>query len=643
MSAVSAIWRFDGRPVGDDIQRMTSALRMYGPDGSDVWSEGGVGLGHCRMNLLPEDRGDRQPRTGGDGTLVLSAAVRLDNREELAHALGLEAARLRGMADSDLLLRALEAWGEDGIPRLMGAFAFALWDRRLNRLICARDALGEYGLFLHQSGGMLAVASMPKGLHALEDVPRRLSERQIARGLLLLPGQGETLFEDITTLPPGHVLVAADGRVDIRSFWSPPAADSLQPASEAEAVEAFQELLDESVRCRLRSVGDIGSHLSSGMDSGVVTAVAARLLGAENRRLTAFTSVPREGYEGRGPFGRHGDEGPGARAVAAMYPNIDHRFIRLGDRTPLDGLDRGIQTFDRPPTNPCNMIWADEICRQARESGIRVMLTGQMGNMTISYSGRPYISELLRGGHFLTWARECWHLVRRKRGYRPAISASVFPLLPAPLWRLYDRSFRRLQDPFGYTAISPAFAEDMNYRELAAESGWNLDYQPWADGHAMRLAVINRIDLASHHLGMLAGFGMEHRDPTQDRRIVEFCLALPGRFFLHRGIEARLLKLAMRGRLPEGHLRSGGYKGYQAIDWHEALTRSRTEIAEEIERLEGSPMARRCLDLPRLRRLVDDWPTGDWHSPRVTQSYRLALSRGLAMGRFIRRMEGGNQ
>jgi asparagine synthase (glutamine-hydrolysing) len=118
---------------------------------------------------------------------------------------------------------------------------------------------------------------------------------------------------------------------------------------------------------------------------------------------------------------------------------------------------------------------------------------------------------------------------------------------------------------------------------------------------------------------------------------------LPGRFFLHRGIEARLLKLAMRGRLPEGHLRSGGYKGYQAIDWHEALTRSRTEIAEEIERLEASPMARRCLDLPRLRRLVDDWPTGDWHSPRVTQSYRLALSRGLAMGRFIRRMEGGNQ
>ncbi|MFN4087733.1 MAG: asparagine synthetase B family protein [Alphaproteobacteria bacterium] len=643
MSAVAAIWRFDGRPVRDDVERMTAALRMYGPDGSGSWFEGGVGLGHCAMVLLPEDRADRQPRAGGDGALMLSASARLDNRDELGAALGLEAARLKDMADSDLVLHVLEKWGEAGIPRLVGAFAFALWDGKRRRLICARDALGERGLVYHRSAGLLAVASMPKGLHAVPEVPREVDERQIARGLLLLPGGGGTMFAGLETLRPGHMLVASERHVEVRSFWQPPPPNSLHPASEAEAVEAFSSLLDEAVRCRLRSVGGIGSHLSSGMDSGTVTAVAARLLAAEGRGLTAFTSVPREGYEGRGPFNRHGDEGPGARAVAAMHPNIDHRLVRMDDRTPMDGLDLGAQTCDRPPANPCNMIWINEICRQARQSGIRVMLTGQMGNMTISYSGRQYLPELLLTGRLLTWAAECWHLLRRRRGYRAAISASLFPIIPGWLWRLYDRNFRRLQDPFGYTAIAPAFAEEMDFRALAEEAAWNLDYQPWADGHAMRLAVLRRIDTAPHEAGMRAAFGVDHRDPTADRRLVEFCLALPNRFFLHRGIESRILKLAMRGQLPEAHLWSGGYKGYQAIDWHEALTRSRSELAQEIERLEASPLARRCLDLAKLRTLVDNWPTGDWHSPRITHSYRLALTRGIAMGRFIRRMEGGNQ
>ena len=455
MSAVSAIWRFDGRPVGDDIQRMTSALRMYGPDGSDAWSEGGVGLGHCRMNLVPEDRGDRQPRTGGDGTMVLSAAGRLDNRDELGRALGLESAAQKGMPDSELLLRVLEAWGEEGIPRLIGSFAFAYWDRRRHRLICARDALGEYGLHYYRSDSLFAVASMPKGLHSLPDIPKRIDELRIARALLLLPGRRGGLFSDIIPLEPGSVLTASSTGIEIRRYWDFPAAGSRDPGSEDAAVEQLRELLDKAVQCRFRAIGGIGSHLSSGMDSGIVTATAARLLAAEGQRLSAFTSVPREGYDARGLDGRPGDEGPGAAAVAAMYPNIDHHLVRPEERTPLEGLDMAVQTMDHPPVNPCNLMWGDEIARQARAKRITVMLTGQMGNMTVSYHGREHLPEMLRGGHIGRWLLEVFHVARnRPRGLRMAVGTSLLPLVPRQVWRAYDRR-RKDMTCLLYTSPSP--------------------------------------------------------------------------------------------------------------------------------------------------------------------------------------------
>jgi asparagine synthase (glutamine-hydrolysing) len=267
-----------------------------------------------------------------------------------------------------------------------------------------------------------------------------------------------------------------------------------------------------------------------------------------------------------------------------------------------------------------------------------------MGNMTVSYHGRERLPESLRAGRIGDLLLEIFHTARRRRrGLRMAVGTSILPFVPAAIWRAYDRRRKDMTDPFRYTALAPDFAREIDYEALAAEVNWNLDYQPWADGHALRVAVLRRTDLANYSAGHRAAFGVDHRDPTMDRRIVEFCLGLPTRYFFHRGVEKRLLKRLARDQLPAQVLYPTERKGYQAVDWHESLTRARSEIAEEIERLEASPLASRCLDLPKLRRLVDDWPTGDWHSFKVTHAYRLALLRGIAMGRFIRRMEGGNQ
>jgi len=643
MSALAALWRLDGDSARDDLARMMGALHPHGPDDRGSWASGDIAMASLRMRFVPEDLFDRQPLTGGGGRLVLVADLRLDNRAELAAALGLDAERLRRLADAALLLAALEKWGDTAVERLVGPFAFALWDMQKRRLFCARDPLGSRPLFYHRSASCLAVASLPSGILALPEVPKVLDEQETARHLLLLPQSGTSMYAGIERLPPGHTLaVTADGARGSR-WWRPPPPGSVRPTSEAALIEQGRALFSGAVEACLRSTGGVGSHLSAGCDSGVVTAVAAGLLARRGQRLTAYTSVPREGYDALGPDGRPGDEGPGAAALAARYANVDHVLFRAGEASPLDDLDLVGPVQGAPVLNACNLVWGNGIARAARARGLSTMLTGQMGNMTISYDGLQRLPSLLLRGLVGTWAREAAALSRSSRqGWKIALRASFPPLMPPWLWRRYSRWRGRDWDPLEYSGISPAFARDIDCAALAAESGWDMGYRPWADGHAMRLAALQRLDLGPVMAAQAAAFRVDHRDPTADRRGVEFCLGLPEEWYLSAGRRKRLLHLLFGDLLPAQTLNPTVRKGYQAVDWHEGLTRARPAIVAELDRLEASPLARRALDLPRLRRLVEDWPEAGWHSRRITHQYRLVLLRALSTGRFIRRVEGGN-
>src|SRR5207253_6313327 len=141
--------------------------------------------------------------------------------------------------------------------------------------------------------------------------------------------------------------------------------------------------------------------------------------------------------------------------------------------------------------------------------------------------------------------------------------------------------------------------------------------------------------------GMLAGWGLDHRDPMADRRLIEFCLSLPTDQFLRDGIQRALARRALADRVPTEVLRSTS-RGLQAIDWHETLTRSPGRLSDEIERLAGCGPAVGLLDLPRLRALVDNWPCDGWEQTDTIQAYRSALLRGISVGHFLRRASGSN-
>jgi asparagine synthase (glutamine-hydrolysing) len=646
VSAIAGLWRLDDRPdPAADCARMLAAQHIYGPHDGRQWSEGSLALGRQLYRTLPEDAHDRQPLQSRDGRLTLVADVRLDNRDELVAALGLPAHDAAQSCDAAVLLEGLDRWGEAALDRLVGDFAFALWDASAQKLLLVRDFLGHRPLHYHRGRGFFAFASMPKGLHALPDVPYAPDEQAAGEFITLMPQWGpRSFFKGISRVEPAHIVTVTRDGLSSRRYWQPRRPGEAGH-SHADYVEGLRHHLDQATRSQLRGAdGALGANLSSGFDSAAVTATAARLLAPRGGKVIAFTAVPRAGYDGPDLRNRFADEGPLAAATAAMYPNIEHVLIRSGHRSPLDGLDRSFFLFDRPFLNPCNLVWISAINQAARERKLTVMLTGQRGNMSLSYNGDELLPELLRAGRLVALGREAARLVANTNmRWRGALAKTFGPFMPVLLWQWLNKIYTgQRRDVLDYTAIRAERLAELDLAALASERDLDFSYRPWRDGFAMRLWNLGRSDPGNYNIGTLGGWGIDQRDPTADRRLVEYCLSIPTEHYLADGMPRALARHALADRLPQALL-AQQKRGYQAADWHEGLSAARTEVAAELDRLAACAPAAKALDLARLKRLVDAWPASGWERQDVIDTYRLALLRGLSAGHFLRKASGANQ
>ena len=643
MTAIAGLWRFDGGPEAPEAcDRMLSAQTMYGPNGTTQWSEDPISIGRNIYRVLPEDVFDTGPIIGRDGRFAMVADVRLDNREELLAALEIPPHRSTVMCDAAVLLAAFEQWDESCLDRIVGDFAFALWDRIKHRLVLSRDFLGFRPLFYHRAGDFFAFSSMVTGLHALAEIPYAPNEDRVGGFLIGLPEQAsETFFKDIERVEAGHILTVTPSGTSARRYWNPQ-PNTLRLRDTNAYVEAMRGHLDTATRSRLRRVdAPIGTHLSSGFDSSSVAATAARLLAPD--KIFAFTSVPREGYSGPAPKGRFGDEGPLAAATAAPFPNMEHVLVRPNNRTPLDQLDGNFYRYKQPVLNLCNQVWMSAIDKAAKDRGITVMLTGQMGNMSISFDPRLALAELLVRGRWLLWFTETRALVRNRYMRWPGVWTNSFgPWIPSGLWRGIRRHFNRIAPHIEeYTALSPEWLKSFDLESRAEGLAFDPTFRPPKNSFLARVRAFRRVDAGAYFKGSLGGAGIDIRDPTADRRLVEFCLSLPVEQNLSNGVPRALAISAFSDRLPQEVLWSR-QKGFQAIDWHEGATAALPQIAEEIERLALHESAARILDIPRLRKLIADWPTDGWERNDIAMSYRSALLRGISAGHFLRKASGGN-
>jgi asparagine synthase (glutamine-hydrolysing) len=246
---------------------------------------------------------------------------------------------------------------------------------------------------------------------------------------------------------------------------------------------------------------------------------------------------------------------------------------------------------------------------------------------------------MLAGGRLLPLARQIARL--RGNGIRleSSVAHTIGPFLPAGLWQAINRwrgRHMRLED---YSAVNSRAAAGM--RDQAAAAGLDFNYRPRRDPFGTRLWVLRRVDLGNYNKGFLGGWGIDSRDPTGDRKLVELCLSIPPGQYLKDGMPRSLARRVLADRLPPQVVEEKR-KGQQAIDWYEGVCAGREEVRTEVGRILEVPGAADIVEADKLKQLTEEWPTGGWTSDKVMRSYRLALLRGVSGGHFLRKAAGSN-
>jgi asparagine synthase (glutamine-hydrolysing) len=264
-------------PSAESLKRMSLALAHRGPDAHGEWQGDGVTLLHRRLSIIDLAQG-QQPMESGDGTLVVTYNGEIFNYPALRDQLEANGRQFRTNCDTEILLHLYDEHGPDFVGLLRGQFALALFDRRGNRVLFARDHLGQKPLFYSRSGSTLAFASEVKALLAsgLVDAEVDVDTLWHHASLRFCPGE-TTLFRGVKKLPPGHLMIAIPGQeaVEVRRYWKLDYSRKTTAGYE-ETADRLSELLDETVGIHMMSDVPVGSFLSGGVDSSLVSALAVK-------------------------------------------------------------------------------------------------------------------------------------------------------------------------------------------------------------------------------------------------------------------------------------------------------------------------------------------------------------------------------
>jgi asparagine synthase (glutamine-hydrolysing) len=370
----------------------------------------------------------------------------------------------------------------------------------------------------------------------------------------------------------------------------------------------------------------VGAHLSAGLDSSSVAATAARLVAPHGGKVIGFTAAPRRGFSGPVLPGRIGDESGPAAEVAALYPNMEHVIVRNEGVTPLDLLGRTSSLFQEPVGHPCNHVWWSAVHDEARARGVTVMLTGEAGNLTTSAGGLATLADFVRQGQWLRWAREARAVHGSGPSWKGILATSFGPWMPRVVWRTLTGIWGPKVNVQCASLLHPSLRAGIEEQAAKAARGG----QPAGDDREMRWNLIQQHEPGNFRKGTLARWGVDERDPTADRRLADFCLAVPPEQLFSGGVTRRLARVALADRLPPAVL--NGQRGYQYPGWYEGIDGSALEGV--LSDLEGQSAAASLLDVSRLRALASAWPSSGWESLNVIVTYRLGFLRAISAAAF---------
>ena len=502
-------------------ERMLATMTRRGPDASGIYRHRDCCLLHCRLSVIDPEGGAQPMSLDWAGQrYVMVYNGELYNTDEIRKELIQLGHGFLGHSDTEVVLHGYAAWGDGCLERFNGIFAFAVWEENHNRLFFARDRMGVKPLFYTHRGNLLIFGSEIKTILSHPDVKPLLNPEGAAEIILLGPGRtpGSGVFAGINELEPGCCGYFEAGKLKIRRYWK--LTDREHRETFDETAEIVGDLVKDAIRRQLVSDVPIGTFLSGGLDSSLITAICATELKGRGERLHTF-SVDYENndrYFVPGKFQPNSD----THYIRLMQEHLDteHHWTVLTPADLLDAMDDATAARDLPGMADVDFSLL-AFCRQIRPY-VKVALSGECADEI--FGGYPwYRDPEIRDGEGFPWAQ---NKAQRKQMMHPGLQS----LIDA---EAFIR--QRYSDTCNEADILPGTAaQDRRIKEMV-----NLNFR-W-----FMQTLLDRKDRMSMF------WGLEVRVPFCDYRIAEYLYGVPWAFKDHRGVEKGLLRTAMDGILPE--------------------------------------------------------------------------------------------
>jgi len=602
------------------------------PDGMDRRLESPRALVVHRLRVVtPEDRNERQPRPAWGGGGWIAFAGRLDDRSNLAAALGFESPECP--PDGELASRAFERWGVEGFGRLLGDFTLAGWHEEKRELSLVADPMGMRTIYYWRKGGLVLFATGLPELIRMPGVPRALNEAFIADFLATNFGDDEyTCYRDIVKVRPGTAAVLTPGGIRTVELHRFDAERRIRLKDDRDYLEAAREILARTIADRRRSIGPVPFSVSGGLDSACLMVGA----GAGTAPITTLTAIPDPHVESFVPRRRYDDERSLVELVAGALPGIRSEFLAPSPETDWNpaGLSLAAATAT-PQWSPTQVAWFDAMHRRATALGARSIMAGALGNLTLTWDGLRGLPGRLLRGEWLTLARE---LVLGSRGNPRRLAGLAKHEVIDPL----RRRDLRPEALTATTCLRPEAIQEFAILDRMRRFGNDRPVGFGADSRLWRIHIIqrNRCRRPEATGLMRARYGLDPLAPLGDPRLVEFCLAIPEDQFLRNGTDRWLARRLLRKAGVPPQIAENRRRGLQHPEWFAHLTSMRSALPAQIERLRRSPAASRLIDIDRLERLVQDWPTSPAAAERRVLIYNALVLHAFNIGAFITWVEG---
>ncbi|HWJ80332.1 MAG TPA: lasso peptide isopeptide bond-forming cyclase [Niallia sp.] len=644
MSAIAGIHNINKEPIAQHhIDSMMKALQHFPADDIQVWNKEHTFLGCHAQWITPESINEQLPFYDYQRQLAITSDAIIDNRKELFQLLQVDKKDQNKIPDSLLILLAYHKWGEECPKYLIGDFAFMIWDEKRQKIFGARDFSGSRTLYYSLKNQRFAFSTTIEPILTFPNFQKQLNEIWLAEylaieGMIDAVDSSITPYLNINQVPPSHSITVVGNEVYIKRYCTLTSIEQLKLKSSEEYVEAFQEIFQKAVTSRLRTHLNVGTQLSGGLDSGAVASFAAKAVRKENKKLHTFSYIPSKDFKDFTPKQLLADERPYIYSTVKHLGDVKDHYFDFKGKSSFSEIDEFLEIMEMPYKFFENSFWLKGMFEKGQREGLGILLSGDRGNFTISWGpALEYYAVLLKRLKWVRLFRELDQYSKNVGGPRlgrmKTIAKVGFPTI--------DNILSKRNKSVRPKLINPNFAEDTGVYKRFKEYG--IDRTGWYCSPTIYKERKKHFEDVFHwnagntHIAKLSlRHSLWKRDPTNDLRVVRFCISLPEDQYVQNGLDRSLIRRATKGYLPDKVRLNQRIRGVQGADWVHRMIPQWDSFLSEVKELSLNKQVQQYLNGQVLNDAILKL-SNEVRPEYATDRHYKVLMRSVIVYRFIRK------